>query len=154
MIPNEPANFSAVFLLMKKSLIFRYVKYSMSFNIFTIVFPHIWPPKRGGTYRVGHLRPSVSFTGVNALQIQMVKLHVLDMSYNSVWALVLYCLRGKTGNPANHQLLETQASKRPYGSLWAKPARPSAFIGVSTLMDTEALAGFAMPARASALDRF
>ena len=93
MIPNEPANFSAVFLLMKKSLIFRYVKYSMSFNIFTIVFPHIWPPKRGGTYRVGHLRPSVSFTGVNALQIQMVKLHVLYMSYNSFWALVLHALR-------------------------------------------------------------
>merc|ERR1712237_71848 len=35
------------------------------------------------------------------------------------------------------------------GPFGAKPARASAFIGVAILMDTEALAGFAMPARAS-----
>ena len=34
----------------------------------------------------------------------------------------------------------------PFG---ANPAKDSAFIGVSILMDTEALSGFAMPARAS-----
>ena len=37
-------------------------------------------------------------------------------------------------------------SKDPWGLLGAKTARASAFIGVSILMDTEALAGFAMPA--------
>ena len=37
---------------------------------------------------------------------------------------------------------------------FAMPARASAFIGVSTLMYTEALGGFAMPARESAFDRF
>ena len=122
MIPNEPANFSAVFLLMKKSLIFRYVKYSMSFNIFTIVFPHIWPPKRGGTYRVGHLRPSVSFTGVNALQIQMVKLHVLYMSYNSFWALVLFVVFA--------QIL-WKRPKRLYSSFGAMQTRASAFNSIN-----------------------
>ena len=47
-----------------------------------------------------------------------------------------------------------QASKRPVGPFGspAKPARASAFISVSILMDTEALAGFAMPARASVFD--
>merc|ERR1711905_68178 len=46
-------------------------------------------------------------------------------------------------------VIREQASKRPYGPFGAKPARASAFISVSILMDTEALAGFAMPARAS-----
>ena len=36
----------------------------------------------------------------------------------------------------------------------AKPARASAFIGVSILLDADALAGIAMPVRASAFDRF
>ena len=56
--------------------------------------------------------------------------------------------------PCKHSLIRKQASKRPNGPFGAKPARASAFIGVSILMDTEALAGFAMPARASAFDRF
>ena len=47
-----------------------------------------------------------------------------------------------------------QASKRAVGPFGAKPARASAFIGVSILRDIEPLAGFAMPARASAFDRF
>ena len=42
--------------------------------------------------------------------------------------------------------------KRPVGPFRAKPAQASALIGVSILMDTEALAGFAMPARASAFN--
>ena len=46
-----------------------------------------------------------------------------------------------------------QASKIPYGPFEAKPARASAFISVSILLDTEALAGFAMLARASAFNR-
>ena len=44
---------------------------------------------------------------------------------------------------------QEQASKRPYGPFEAEPTRASAFISVSILMDTEALVGFAMPARAS-----
>merc|ERR1712237_318341 len=51
-------------------------------------------------------------------------------------------------HPANIHLLGTSFQK-PAGPLGAKPARASAFISVSILMDTEALAGFAMPARAS-----
>ena len=43
--------------------------------------------------------------------------------------------------------------KRPYGPFGAEPALASAFIGVSILMGAEALAGIAMPARASAFDR-
>ena len=45
-----------------------------------------------------------------------------------------------------------QASKMPCGPSGAKPAGSSAFIGVSILLDTEALAGFAMPARTSAFN--
>ena len=36
----------------------------------------------------------------------------------------------------------------PYGPFGAKPAGASAFIAVSILMDTEALTGITMPARA------
>merc|ERR1711905_35681 len=46
-------------------------------------------------------------------------------------------------------IIREQASKRPVGPFGTKPARVSAFISVYILMDTEALAGFAMPARAS-----
>ena len=42
----------------------------------------------------------------------------------------------------------------PCGPFGAKPARASMFVSVSILMDTEDLAGFAMPARASAFNRF
>ena len=42
----------------------------------------------------------------------------------------------------------------PRGLFGAKPARASAFIAVSILMDAEAHAGFAIPTRASAFDRF
>ena len=56
-----------------------------------------------------------------------------------------------SGYPANNQLLGTSFQKA-YELFGAKPARVSAFIGVPILMDTEALAGFAMPARASAFN--
>ena len=55
--------------------------------------------------------------------------------------------------PSDNKLLGT-SFRKALRAFWAKPARASAFIGVSILMDTEALAGFAMPARASAFDRF
>merc|ERR1712237_311871 len=45
---------------------------------------------------------------------------------------------------------QEQASKRPYEPFGAKPARASTLIGVSILMDTEALAGFAQGPRRSA----
>ena len=52
-------------------------------------------------------------------------------------------------------IIRNKLPKGPYvGSFGAKPAWASAFIGVSILMDIEALAGFAMPTRASAFDRF
>ena len=41
----------------------------------------------------------------------------------------------------------------PYGPFGAKPARALAFIAVSILTDTEALSGFAIPARPSTFDR-
>jgi len=41
-----------------------------------------------------------------------------------------------------------------YGSFESRPARGLSFIRVSILIETEALAGFAMPTRASAFDRF
>ena len=37
---------------------------------------------------------------------------------------------------------------------FAMPAKASTLIGVSIVMDTEALAGFAMPAKASAFNRY
>ena len=54
--------------------------------------------------------------------------------------------------PANIQLLGTSFQKGPTGLFGAKPAGASAFISVSMLIDTDALAGFAMPARASAFN--
>ena len=49
------------------------------------------------------------------------------------------------------RLLE-QASKRPYGPHGTQPARASAFIGVSILLNADALATIAMPAGASAFN--
>ena len=46
-----------------------------------------------------------------------------------------------------------EASKRPHGPFGTKPARASAFISVSILLDMDALAGIAKPARASPSDR-
>ena len=55
--------------------------------------------------------------------------------------------------PSDNYLLGTNF-QRPYGPFGTKPAWASGFIGVSILLDTEALAGFAMPARASSFDMF
>ena len=56
--------------------------------------------------------------------------------------------------PSDNKLLGTSFQKPARGPPGAKSARASAFIGVFILMDTEALAGFAMPARASAFNTF
>ena len=57
------------------------------------------------------------------------------------------------GNPSANKLLGTSLQKtlRTFGVI---PARTSAFISVSILLNTEVLTGFAMPARTSAFDRF
>ena len=55
---------------------------------------------------------------------------------------------------SDNNLLGTSFQKPARGPFGAKPAVASAFIGVSILMDAEALAGFAMPARALAFDKF
>ena len=52
--------------------------------------------------------------------------------------------------PANNQLLGTSFQKAR-GAFWGEA---SPFVGVPILMETEALAGFAMPEKASAFDRF
>ena len=73
--------------------------------------------------------------------------------FGSLFPIIIYCRLGvffqhgeSLGYPANNYW--EQASKRPYGPFGAKPALASAIIGVSILMDTEALAGFAMPVKA------
>ena len=56
------------------------------------------------------------------------------------------------GYPGDNKLLGTSFQKPARGPAGAKPATASAFISVSILMDTEALVGFAMPAKASAFN--
>ena len=46
--------------------------------------------------------------------------------------------------------IRNRLPKTPVGPFGTKPGMASTFIGILTLMDPEALAGFAMPARASA----
>ena len=65
--------------------------------------------------------------------------------------LIIDCRVGSASQaPINLQGQDNKS--QPGGHAGAKPAREQAFIGVFILVDTEALAGFAMPARASAFN--
>ena len=66
----------------------------------------------------------------------------------------MFAGRGYPANISARENIRSKLPKCPTGIFGAKPARASAFIDGYILLDVDALVGIAMPARASAFNRF